>query len=104
MTPPGRQSLTIIPRFRAQKVGSTTEAGIRVCCPVHDALLIEAPLSEIEATVERTQQMMKKASEDVLNGFSLRTDVKIVRHPHRYSDRRGERMWQIITELLEVIQ
>ena len=30
-----------------------TEAGIRVCAPVHDAVLIEAALAELEARVEK---------------------------------------------------
>ena len=32
-----------------------TEAGIRVCAPVHDAVLIEAPLGELEARVKQAQ-------------------------------------------------
>jgi DNA polymerase-1 len=28
-----------------------TEAGIRVCAPVHDAILIEAPLEELDRTI-----------------------------------------------------
>jgi hypothetical protein len=45
-----------------------TERGIRLCCPVHDALLIEAPANEIEAAVGATQAVMRKASEIVLAG------------------------------------
>ncbi|MFM8272666.1 MAG: DNA polymerase, partial [Gemmata sp.] len=76
-----------------------TEAGITVCCPVHDALLVEAEESEIEAVVGRAQEIMRAASEVVLNGFSLRTDSKIVRHPGRYTDPRGEVMWNTVMEL-----
>jgi hypothetical protein len=65
--------------------GPWTEKGIGVCCPVHDALLIEAPATEIEAAVEATQAVMRKASEIVLDGFPLRTEAKTVRHPQRYS-------------------
>jgi DNA polymerase-1 len=76
-----------------------TEKGIGVCCPVHDALLIEAPADEIEAAVETTQAVMRKASEIVLDGFPLRTEAKIVRHPDRYSDKRGKAMWEVVCEL-----
>jgi DNA polymerase I-like protein with 3'-5' exonuclease and polymerase domains len=55
-----------------------TEAGIGLCCPVHDALLVEADEDEIDAVVTRTQDLMRQASEVVLNGFSLRTDSKTV--------------------------
>lgn len=77
----------------------TTERGIGLCCPVHDALLIEADAAEIDAAVEATQQAMREASEIVLAGFQLRTDAKIVRHPDRYSDKRGQVMWQTVCEL-----
>lgn len=76
-----------------------TEKGIGVCCPVHDALLIEAPANEIESAVEATQAVMQKASEIVLDGFPLRTEAKIIRHPERYSDKRGKAMWDIVCEL-----
>jgi hypothetical protein len=52
-----------------------TEKGVGVCCPVHDALLIEAPAHEIEAAVEATRAVMQKASEIVLAGFPLRTEA-----------------------------
>jgi DNA polymerase I-like protein with 3'-5' exonuclease and polymerase domains len=78
-----------------------TERGIRVCAPVHDALLVEGPIDEIEDVVARTQAAMREASEVVLPGFPLRTDAKIVRHPDRYSDERGQRMWETVGRLLE---
>jgi hypothetical protein len=78
-----------------------TERGITVCCPVHDALLVEGPLEEIETVVRRTQDAMREASEIVLDGFALRTDAKIVRHPERYSDERGKTMWETVSRLLE---
>jgi hypothetical protein len=77
-----------------------TERGIAVCAPIHDALLIEGPIGEIEAVVAGTQQAMREASELVLPGFSLRTDAKIVRWPDRYSDTRGERFWRTVWELV----
>lgn len=77
-----------------------TEARIKVCAPVHDAILIEAPLNQLEETVRETQEIMRKASSAVLGGFELSTDAELVRYPGRYSDERGEKMWRIIWELL----
>jgi DNA polymerase I-like protein with 3'-5' exonuclease and polymerase domains len=77
-----------------------TERGITVCAPVHDALLVEAPAGDIDAVVGRTQQAMREASELVLPGFPLRTDAKVVRHPDRYLDERGRRMWETVCRLL----
>jgi hypothetical protein len=77
-----------------------TERGIAVCCPVHDAVLIEAPAERIEETVADAQTAMREASELVLDGFALRTDAKIVRHPDRYMDPRGADLWERVTGML----
>jgi len=78
-----------------------TERCIRVCAPVHDALLIEAPIDEIEATVEATRVAMAEASRIVLGGFEVRTDAKVVRGPERFADKRGVRMWTAVSEAIE---
>lgn len=75
-----------------------TEQGIRVCAPVHDALLIEAPLDGIEAAVAQTQQLMAQASAVVTGGFALRTEAKIIRS--HYQDERGAAMWNTVWELV----
>ncbi len=77
-----------------------TETGIHVCAPVHDALLIEAADELIEASVKITQERMAEASRLVLDGFELRSDAKIVRHPDRYADPRGEQMWGAVQGIL----
>ena len=79
---------------------SLSSSGIRVVAPVHDALLIEAPLSELDDAVARTQAIMKAASAAVLNGFELNSDAKIVRYPDRYMDPRGVGMWNTVMGLL----
>jgi hypothetical protein len=77
-----------------------TESGVRVCAPIHDALLIEAPEEEITDTVAATQAAMEEASKTVLAGFALRSESKIVRHPDRYMDPRGARFWRTVWELI----
>lgn len=78
-------------------------AGILVCAPVHDAVLIEAPLGELEATAEKAQALMAQASSVVLGGPALRSDAELIRHPDRFSDKRGAGMWQLVNELLASI-
>jgi DNA polymerase I-like protein with 3'-5' exonuclease and polymerase domains len=78
-----------------------TEAGIRICAPVHDALLIEAPLDELDKIVEATQLLMKQASSIVLDGFELGSDVKVIRYPDRYMDERGTLMWNTVMKLMD---
>ena len=77
-----------------------TERGILVCAPVHDAVLVEGPLSDIATTVVATQDAMRQASELVLGGFELRSDVKLVSYPDHYMDERGLRMWNEVWALL----
>ncbi len=78
-----------------------TERGICVCAPVHDALLIEALVDELETAVKMTQQAMAEASAAVLSGFKLRSEAKLFRYPDHYHDERGEQMWSIVWELVE---
>ena len=70
-----------------------TERGIEVCALVHDAVLICATLDRLDADVARMRDCMAEASRIVLDGFELRTDAHIVRHPDRYQDARGVVMW-----------
>jgi hypothetical protein len=78
-----------------------TEPGIEVCAPVHDAVLICAPLERLEVDLARMQQAMAEASRIVLDGFELRTDATVVRHPDRYMDERGTVMWDRVMALLD---
>ena len=77
-----------------------TERGIEVCAPVHDAVLICAPLDRLDAEVARMQDAMREASRIVLDGFELGTDAKIVRNPDRYMDERGAAMWDRVIKLI----
>jgi DNA polymerase-1 len=78
-----------------------TEQGIEVCAPIHDAVLICAPLERLEADIRRMQDIMREASRIVLNGFELGTDATVVRHPDRYMDERGTVMWTRVMELVK---
>jgi hypothetical protein len=81
-----------------------TEAGVRVCAPVHDAFLIEAPLDQLDAIVEHARSLMREASRVVLGGFELGSDAKVIRYPERYSDKRGVAMWEAVMKLLDEIE
>jgi DNA polymerase-1 len=77
-----------------------TERGITVCAPVHDAVLIEAPLNVLESAVEETQGAMAEASEIVLDGFPLRSEAEIIRYPDRFQDERGAHMWSLVWDCI----
>jgi hypothetical protein len=79
--------------------------GIQLLAPIHDAVLIEAPIERIEADVALMQELMRRASRIVLNRdragtHELRTDCTIVRYPDRYIDKRGVAVWQHVLDLL----
>ena len=79
-----------------------TEAGIRVCAPVHDAILIEGPTGEIDHLVCQTQSIMAEASRIVLDGFNLATEAEVIQWPARYMDeKRGRSMWDRVLKLAE---
>ncbi len=71
---------------------------------MHDAVLIGAPLEELEQQVQAMRHAMAEASRVVLNGFELRTDAELIRYPQRYQDRRGVTMWETVMELLEGLE
>jgi DNA polymerase I len=77
-----------------------TESGIEVCAPVHDAVLICAPLERLEDSIAAMRTAMVEASRVVLGGFELRTDVMRVRYPDRFRDPRGARMWGQVMDLI----
>ena len=82
-----------------------TRHGIKLLAPVHDAVLIEAPVDRIEADVVLMQEIMRQASRIVLNATAegtheLRTDANIIRYPARYTDKRGDAIWDQVLDLL----
>jgi DNA polymerase I len=77
-----------------------TERGIEICAPVHDAVLICAPLNRLESDIAKMRAAMAEASRIVLDGIELGTDVHIVRYPDRYMDPRGVAMWDQVVSLI----
>jgi DNA polymerase family A len=85
-------------------ISLATETGIRVCAPVHDALLIMAPLENLDTDVVRMKTIMAEASRVVLNGFELFTDSVEVRFPDRFCPKGGEAMWELVMRLLAEVE
>ena len=81
-----------------------TDSGIRLLATVHDAVLIEAPITEIDEAVAAAQQIMQEAARIVLNGFVLQSDAEIVRYPNRFKDKRGEHMWDTLNRILDEVK
>lgn len=75
-----------------------------ICAPIHDALLVEAPIASIDAVVAATQAVMAEASREVLKGFELRSDAKVIRYPRFYRDDRGKEMWRVVRRAVKRLQ
>jgi DNA polymerase I len=78
-----------------------TENAIEISAPVHDAVLITAPIDHIDADAAAMKAYMIEASRGVLKGFEIGVDAKTFRFPDRYSD--GERsayMWETVTAVV----
>ncbi len=76
------------------------DQGIEVCAPIHDAILIQAPLDRLDHDVVAAEEAMAQASALVLKGFRLRSEAKLFRYLDRYSDERGKKMWDMVERLL----
>ena len=82
-----------------------TERGIEVCTPVHDALLVQAPVEAIQEVRAATKECMEEASAIVLKGARLKIGIDDpVAYPARFSDARGVEMWRTLTQLLEGLE
>jgi DNA polymerase I-like protein with 3'-5' exonuclease and polymerase domains len=81
-----------------------TEAGLRVCAPIHDALLLEAPLERLDEDVHHLTAIMVEASEMIMGVLACRVDAEVVRYPDRYRDEGGGEMWDQVMGLLETIE
>jgi hypothetical protein len=74
-----------------------------VIAPVHDALMIESSVDQIEAAIRITRGAMAEAAAAVIGtGVWIDTDVNITSYPDRYrdSDDRGQAMWERVNSLL----
>ncbi len=80
--------------------GYGIEAGIEICAPVHDALLIESPAEMLEEHQALMQSDMEQASRAVLKVYELRSGVEKFAYPDRYMDERGHDMWKRVMALL----
>lgn len=77
-----------------------TERRIRVCAPVHDAVLIEAPATEINEIATAAQRIMAEASSAVLGGFSLKSDKRIITESMPWEDSKGQAVWETLMKHL----
>lgn len=80
------------------------EAGVQLCAPVHDAILIEAPEDEIEEKVQIAKDCMAQASKLLLGDFQLATEVEILKYPERLLDEDSKKFWDKVLGILERVK
>lgn len=75
------------------------DKGIGVCCPIHDAFLIESPIERIEEEVDRMTGCMNRASSMLLDGLELMVTSQHITPQQRYETGDGE-LWDAIVEAI----
>jgi DNA polymerase I-like protein with 3'-5' exonuclease and polymerase domains len=82
------------------------DRGIPIIAPVHDAIMVEGPIDDIDDIVAEMKACMVRASQEVLGGPSVRVDHKVVKFPDRYVDGRDGSvdLWNLTLRLLEKIE
>jgi DNA polymerase family A len=76
--------------------------GMQIVAPIHDALLAEAPVADVDNASLELDRVMRDASRLVLRGCELPTSGgEPILPGQRYFDERGEQMWNTINRLLE---
>lgn len=72
-------------------------AGIKICAPIHDAILIESPINRVEADIAAARAIMEQACRDLFRGEACRVDASVVIAPDRFMDmKRGVGMWNTV--------
>ena len=74
------------------------ENDIDICATIHDAILIEAKLEELDVQTTVMQSCMAEASRLVLDGFELRSEAEYTRYPEAFGGRQGP-MWDLIQSM-----
>jgi len=80
------------------------EAGLDVGAPVHDALLLCAPLNDIEDQTRELERVMARASMEILDGVELRSETSITVPPDRYDPEKGDELWESTLQALQDVK
>jgi hypothetical protein len=84
-------------------------AGIRIVALVHDAVVIECPIADLDDTVQRACQIMQRASEEII-GFPIHVDTgdddepHVFPYPARFRDKREGAMYGRVFEVLRQVE
>ena len=82
---------------------AATEVGLAIAAPIHDAFLLMAPLTSLEADVAALRAIMEATGTAVIS-VPVGTDIRIIRPLDRYMDERGAEMWAKVMGLLAAVE
>jgi hypothetical protein len=82
------------------------DRGVPILAPIHDAILVGGPISDINDIVAAMTDCMVEAARVVLGGPAVRVDAKILQFPNRYVDGRegSTELWGTTIRLLEKLK
>jgi hypothetical protein len=110
--PPGINSRTVR-NFPMQSTASeilhiavvlAERRGIPVVATVHDAMMAECDLDEVDDVSAALDRVMRDAASLILRGHELPTDVQIVRPGERFFDKNGVEMWGTVSDVLTKLE
>jgi hypothetical protein len=78
--------------------------GLLVIALVHDAVLLEADLDQLERAEALAVECLERASRRFLHGLTLRVDAKLVRPGARFTDGRGAKTWDFVEQSLRELK
>jgi hypothetical protein len=74
--------------------------GIEMLATAHDAILFQAPESEVEQHIAKLKFCMEQAALIHTGGFRLRAEIDIKPHGERFIETRGRRTFTIVEKFL----
>jgi DNA polymerase I-like protein with 3'-5' exonuclease and polymerase domains len=75
--------------------------GLRVIALVHDAVLLEGDLDQLDHIQALATECLERASRRFLHGLTLRVDAKRILPGERFTDERGARTWAFVEQSLQ---
>jgi hypothetical protein len=79
------------------------EAGLTLCCTVHDALILLAPSDEIDANVEQLKGIMNRASVATI-GVECGIKSEVFKHPDKFHSKKGAKMQATVEACLAELE
>jgi hypothetical protein len=77
-----------------------TERGLRIVTSLHDSLVAECRIGEIELVQTELHRAMSDAARAVLGGFDIRIDSKVTKYPDAIDGGSGREIWATVQNIL----